>query len=382
MHFELADDERMIRDTARELAEKEFAPKAAKYDETCEFPHDNVRKLAELGFLGMGVEEKWGGAGLSSLAYTVAMEEISRACASTGVIMSVQNSLVCDPLQKFGNDAQKEAYLRPLAQGEKIGAYCLTEPEAGSDAQNQRTTALRDGDVYVLNGTKNFITNGKVADVFIVYCKTDPAAGHKGISALIVDGDSEGLTRGQKENTMGIRASSTCSLFFSNVRVPVENRLGPEGKGFSIALATLDGGRIGIAAQALGIAQAALDAATRYAQERKTFGRPIAELQAIQWMLADSVTELEGARLLTYRAARKKDSGSRYSLEASMAKLAASRTAVVVADRAVQVHGGYGYIREYPVERYYRDAKITELYEGTSEIQRLVIARNLLAAVS
>ena len=382
MHFELAEDERLIRDTARELAEKEFAPKAAHYDETCEFPHENVTKLAELGFMGMCVEEKWGGAGLSGLAYAIAMEEISRACASTGVIMSVQNSLVCDPIQKFGNDAQREKYLRPLAQGETIGAYCLTEPEAGSDAQNQRTSAIREGDHYLLNGTKNFITNGKVADVYIVYCKTDPNAGHKGISALIVDGKSEGLSRGQKENTMGIRASSTCSLFFSNVRVPAENLLGPEGKGFSIALATLDGGRIGIAAQALGIAQAALDAATRYAQERKTFGRPIAELQAIQWMLADSATEVEAARLLTYRAARKKDSGDRYSLEASMAKLAASRTAVNVADRAVQVHGGYGYIREYPVERYYRDAKITELYEGTSEIQRLVIARNLLAAAS
>ena len=382
MHFELSEDERLIRDTARELAEKEFAPKAARFDETCEFPHENVVKLSELGFMGMCVEEKWGGAGLSGLAYAIAMEEISRACASTGVIMSVQNSLVCDPIQKFGNDAQKDKYLRPLAQGEVIGAYCLTEPEAGSDAQNQRTTAIREGDHYLLNGTKNFITNGKVADVYIVYCKTDPTAGHKGISALIVDGNSDGLTRGQKENTMGIRASSTCSLFFSNVRVPAENLLGPEGKGFSIALATLDGGRIGIAAQALGIAQAALDAATKYAQERKTFGRPIAELQAIQWMLADSVTQLEGARLLTYRAARKKDSGERYSLEAAMAKLAASRAAVEVADRAVQVHGGYGYIREYPVERYYRDAKITELYEGTSEIQRLVIARNLLTAAS
>jgi butyryl-CoA dehydrogenase len=378
MDFELSDEEKLIRDTARDLAGKEFAPLAAKHDETSEFPRENVHKLAELGFLGVGVEERWGGAGLSSLAYVLAMEEISRACASTGVIMSVQNSLVCDPIQKFGNDAQKEKYLRPLAQGRVIGAYCLTEPEAGSDAQNLRTTAVREGDHYVVNGTKNFITNGQVADVYIVYCKTDPAAGHRGISALIVDGSSEGLARGHKENTMGIRASSTCSLFFTNMRVPAENLLGQEGQGFKVALATLDGGRIGIAAQALGIAQAALDAATKYSQERKTFGRPISELQAVQWMLADSVTEVEASRLLTYRAARKKDSGERYSQEAAMAKLFASRTAVVVADRAVQVHGGYGYIKEYPVERFYRDAKITELYEGTSEIQRMVIARSLL----
>jgi len=378
MEFALNEEERLIRDTARELAGKEFAPRAAEYDESQKFPHDNVKKLAELGFMGMGVAEKWGGAGLSSLAYVLAMEEISKACASTGVIMSVNNSLVCDPLQKFGNDAQREKFLKPLASGEKLGAYCLTEPEAGSDAQNQRTVAVADGDHYVVNGTKNFITNGQVADFYIVYCKTDPEAGHRGISALVVEADSEGLTRGAKENTMGIRASSTCSLFFNNVRVPAENRLGAEGEGFKIALATLDGGRIGIAAQALGIGQAALDEATRYSQERTTFGSPIAELQAIQWMLADSATELDAARLLTFRAAVKKDTGERYSVEASMAKLAASRAAVVVADRAVQVHGGYGYVKEYAVERHYRDAKITELYEGTSEIQRLVIARNLL----
>ena len=378
MEFALNEEERLIRDTARELAEKEFAPRAGEYDESQKFPHDNVGKLAELGFMGMGVDEKWGGAGLSSLAYVLAMEEISKACASTGVIMSVNNSLVCDPLQKFGNDAQREKFLKPLAAGEKLGAYCLTEPEAGSDAQNQRTAAVRDGDHYVLNGTKNFITNGQVADLYIVYCKTDPEAGHRGISALVVETGSEGLTRGAKENTMGIRASSTCSLFFNNVRVPVDHLLGKEGEGFKIALATLDGGRIGIAAQALGIGQAALDEATRYSQERTTFGSPISELQAIQWMLADSATELDAARLLTYRAAVKKDTGERYSVEAAMAKLAASRAAVVVSDRAVQVHGGYGYVKEYAVERHYRDAKITELYEGTSEIQRLVISRNLL----
>ncbi len=378
MEFLLSEEERMIRDAARELAEKEFAPKAAEYDESMKFPKENVAKLAELGFLGMGVPEEWGGAGMSTLAYVLAMEEISKACASTGVIMSVNNSLVCDPIKAFGNDFQKEKYLKPLAQGQKLGAYCLTEPEAGSDAQNLRTTAVKEGGHYVLNGTKNFITNGQIADVYVVYAKTDPEAGHRGISAFIVDGTSEGLTRGNKENTMGIRASSTCSLFFTNVRVPAENLVASEGQGFKVALATLDGGRIGIAAQALGIGQAALDAATAYSQERKTFGKPIAELQAVQWMLADSATEMEAARLLTYRAAVKKDTGERYSMEASMAKLFASRAAVNTADRAVQIHGGYGYIKEYPVERYYRDAKITELYEGTSEIQRLVIARNLL----
>jgi butyryl-CoA dehydrogenase len=378
MDFSLNEEERLIRDTARELAEKEFAPRSAEVDETSKFPADNVKKLAELGFMGMNVAEKWGGAGLSSLAYSLAMEEISAACASTGVIMSVNNSLVCDPLERFGNDFQKETFLAPLARGEKLGAYCLTEPEAGSDAQNLRTSAVREGDHYVVNGTKNFITNGQVADTYIVYVKTDPEAGHRGISTLIIDAGSEGLERGNKENTMGIRGSSTCSLFFTNVRVPVQNLLGDEGSGFKVALGTLDGGRIGIASQALGIGRAALDAATKYAQERKTFGKPIADLQAIQWMLADSVTELDAARLLTHRAAVIKDTGKRYSSEASMAKLAASRASVVIADRAVQIHGGYGYIREYPVERYYRDAKITELYEGTSEIQRLVIARSLL----
>lgn len=378
MDFTLSEDEKLIQDAARELAAKEIAPRAAHFDQTMAFPHENVKKLAELGFLGMCVEEKWGGAGLSTLAYVLAMEEISKACASTGVIMSVNNSLVCDPIAKFGTDEQKEKFLKPLAKGEKLGAYCLTEPEAGSDAQNLRTAAVRTGDHYVLNGTKNFITNGQVADYYIVYAKTDPAAGHKGISAILVEAESAGLTRGNKEHTMGIRASSTCTLFFSNVKVPVGNLLGKEGEGFKIALATLDGGRIGIAAQALGIAQAALDEATKYAQERTTFGKPIADLQAIQWMIADSVTEIDAARLLTWRAAMKKDSGDRYSVESSMAKLAASRTAVVVADRAVQIHGGYGYVREYAVERHYRDAKITELYEGTSEIQRMVVARNLL----
>jgi len=378
MDYALNDEERLILATARELAEKEFAPRAAEIDETGAFPRENVAKLAELGFMGMMTSETWGGAGLSTIAYVAAMEAVSRACASTGVIMSVNNSLVCDPLEKFGTEEQKERYLRSLASGERLGAYCLTEPQAGSDASRQKTTAVPDGDAYVINGTKNFITNGQVADVLLVYLMTDPAAGNRGISCFIVDADTPGIERGRKENTMGIRGSSTCTISFTDVRVPASNLLGAPGKGFNVALATLDGGRIGIAAQALGIAAHALEEATRYSTERESFGAPIADLQAIQWMLADSVTELEAARWLTYRAAAAKDGGGRFSTEAAMAKLTASRAAVTVADRAVQVHGGYGYVKEYAVERCYRDAKITEIYEGTSEIQRMVIARNLL----
>jgi butyryl-CoA dehydrogenase len=380
MEYGLTEEERLIRDTARELAQKEFAPRAAEIDETSRFPKENVTKLAELGFMGMMVDPEWGGAGLSTVAYVLAMEEISAACASTGVIMSVNNSLVCDPIEAFGTHEQKERFLKPLAAGEKLGAYCLTEPEAGSDAAAQKTVAVGDGDHFVINGTKNFITNGQVADVYVVYLMTDPSLGNRGISCFLVEADAEGLERGKKENTMGIRGSSTCTVSFSDVRVPKENQLGAIGAGFKVALATLDGGRIGIAAQALGIGAHALDRATRYSMERIAFGEPIAELQAIQWMLADSVTELDAARLLTYRAAVKKDSGERYSVEASTAKLVASRAAVSVADRAVQIHGGYGYVKEYSVERCYRDAKITEIYEGTSEIQRVVIARNLLKA--
>jgi len=378
MDFGFTEEERLIQEAARDFAINEIAPHAAETDETSRFPKETVMKLAELGFLGMMVSEEWGGAGLSSVAYVLAMEEVSKACASTGVIMSVNNSLVCDPIEKFGTDDQKERFLKPLAVGKKLGAYCLTEPEAGSDASEQKTTAVPDGDEWVINGTKNFITNGQVADVFVVYVMTDPAAGNRGISCFIVEAGTPGLEHGKKENTMGIRGSSTCTLMFSDVRVPAANQLGKLGKGFNVALATLDGGRVGIAAQALGIAAHALEQATRYSMERRAFGAPIAEFQAIQWMLADSVTELDAARLLTYKAAREKDSGARYSKTASMAKLAASRMAVNVADRAVQIHGGYGYVKEYSVERCYRDAKITELYEGTSEIQRLVIARNLL----
>lgn len=378
MDFALSEDEKLILQTARELSRAEFLPKAEEIDETSKFPHENVAKLSELGFMGMMVDEKWGGAGLSSLAYAIAIEEVSYACASTGVIMSVNNSLVCDPIERYGTDQQKEKWLKPLAGGELLGAYCLTEPNAGSDASQQKTIAVPDGDEIVLNGSKNFITNGQVADVLVVYCMTDPSAGNRGISCFIVDAKEKGVELGKKENTMGIRGSSTCTIAFNDVRVPKENQLGPTGKGFNVALSTLDGGRIGIAAQALGIAAHALDQATQYSQERIAFGKPIAELQAIQWMIADSVTELEAARLLVHQAAVKKDSGERYSSEAAMAKLAASRAAVTVSDRAVQIHGGYGYIKEYSVERCYRDAKITEIYEGTSEIQRLVIARNLL----
>ncbi|NNF05765.1 MAG: acyl-CoA dehydrogenase [Candidatus Eisenbacteria bacterium] len=378
MDFALSEDEKLILQTARELSRAEFLPKAEEIDETSKFPHENVAKLSELGFMGMMVDEKWGGAGLSSLAYAIAIEEVSYACASTGVIMSVNNSLVCDPIERYGTDQQKEKWLKPLASGELLGAYCLTEPNAGSDASQQKTIAVPDGNEIVLNGSKNFITNGQVADVLVVYCMTDPSAGNRGISCFIVDAKEKGVELGKKENTMGIRGSSTCTIAFNDVRVPKENQLGPTGKGFNVALSTLDGGRIGIAAQALGIAAHALDQATKYSQERIAFGKPIAELQAIQWMIADSVTELEAARLLVHQAAVKKDSGERYSPEAAMAKLAASRAAVTVSDRAVQIHGGYGYIKEYSVERCYRDAKITEIYEGTSEIQRLVIARNLL----
>ena len=378
MDFSLSDDEKLIKETAAELAREVIAPSASETDWTGTFPQGNVGRLAELGFMGMMVAEEYGGAGLSALAYVLAMEEISAACASTGVIMSVNNSLVCHPIEQFGSDVQKKTYLPPLASGQKLGAYCLSEPDTGSDAARQRTVAVRKGDRYVLNGTKNFITNGQVADVYVVYCMTDPSQGHRGISSFIVDADSKGLERGPKEKTMGIRGSSTCQIVLTDCEVPAENLLGKEGEGFKVALNTLDGGRIGIAAQAVGIARASLDAAVRYAGQRHAFGAPIGSFQAIQWMLADIATETDAARLLTWQAALMKDGGERYSLEASTAKLFASRAAVNAADRAVPVHGGYGYIHDYPVERYYRDAKVTEIYEGTSEIQRLVIAGSIL----
>jgi alkylation response protein AidB-like acyl-CoA dehydrogenase len=369
----------MIRDTARTFAQNEVAPTAIERDIKGEFPADAVAKLGELGFMGMMVSEEWGGAGLDAMSYVIAMEEISKVDASVGVIMSVNNSLVCWALETYGTEEQKEKYLRPLATGLKLGAYCLSEPEAGSDATQQRTIATREADgTWIINGTKNWITNGTTADFYLVYAQTDKEKGYKGISCFIVEKGMAGFTHGVKEDKLGIRSSDTCSLQFQDVRVPAENMLGPEGRGFNIAMETLNGGRIGIAAQALGIAQGAFEAAVAYSKERKAFGKPISELQAIQFKLADMATKIDAARSLVHRAASQKDKHERYVKEAAMAKLFASKAAVEVALEAIQVHGGYGYVREYKVERYLRDAKITEIYEGTSEIQHIVIARELM----
>ncbi len=378
MDFALTETHTMIRDTARKFAQEKLAPTSVERDEKEEFPREAVRELGELGFMGMMVPEEWGGIGLDTVSYVLAMEEISRVDASVGVIMSVNNSLVCFGLNEYGNDDQKTRYLRDLASGKKLGAFALSEPEAGSDASNQRTLAVRDGDSYILNGTKNWITNGMSADIVLVMAATDPSKGAKGISTFIVEKGSPGFTTGKKEKKLGIRSSDTVSLMFADCRVPAANRIGAEGDGFRFAMKTLDGGRIGIAAQALGIAQASLDASVGYAKQRKAFDHPIAEFQAIQFKIADMATNVEAARLLVLKAAAQKDAGQPYGPEAAMAKLVASRVAVESALEAIQIHGGYGYVREYLVERYLRDAKITEIYEGTSEIQRLVIARSLL----
>lgn len=378
LQLDLTETHEMIRDTAREFAENEIAPTAIERDIKGEFPADIVVKLGELGFLGMMVSPEWGGAGLDALSYVIAVEEVSKVDASVGVIMSVNNSLVCWGIESYGTDDQKERFLRPLATGQKLGAYCLSEPEAGSDATQQRTIAERNPDgSWTLNGTKNWITNGTTADIFLVYAQTDKEKGYKGISCFIVEKGNAGFTHGVKEDKLGIRSSDTCSLQFQDVQVPAENMLGPEGRGFNIAMETLNGGRIGIAAQALGIAEGAFQASVGYAKERKAFGKPIADLQAIQFKLADMAVNIEASRSLVYSAASTKDRGERYVKEAAMAKLFASKTAVQVALEAIQVHGGYGYVREYKVERYLRDAKITEIYEGTSEIQHIVIAREL-----
>ncbi|MCX8056112.1 MAG: acyl-CoA dehydrogenase [Ignavibacteria bacterium] len=378
MNFTFTEEQLMIKQTAKEFAESEIAPTAVERDIKGEFPYEIVKKLGELGFMGMMVSPEWGGAGLDTISYVLAMEEISKVDASVGVIMSVNNSLVCWGLETYGTPEQKEKYLRPLAQGKMLGAFALSEPEAGSDATNQHTIAEKDGDYYILNGTKNWITNGTTADVYLVMAQTNRELRHKGISAFIVEKDFPGFERGKKEDKLGIRSSDTCSLMFTNCRVPKENLIWEEGKGFNFAMNTLNGGRIGIAAQALGIAQASLEAAIKYSKERKAFGKPIAELQAIQFKLADMATKVEAARLLTLQAASLKDQHKDYAMHAAMAKLFASRTAMECADEAIQIHGGYGYVREYLVERYLRDAKITEIYEGTSEIQRIVIARSLL----
>lgn len=378
MNFELSEEQIQIRDAAKDFAENEIAPSQIQRDIKAEFPHEIVKKMGELGFMGMMVPPEWGGAGLDTVCYILALEEISKVDASVGVIMSVNNSLVCYGINKWGNDDQKERYLKPLASGGMLGAFCLSEPEAGSDATAQRTTAVKEGDHYILNGMKNWITNGSTADVYFMQAMTQPEKGHKGISTFLVEKGYAGVEIGVKEDKLGIRGSDTTSIGLNNVRVPAANLLGEEGQGFKFAMETLNGGRIGIGAQALGIAQASLEAAVKYSKQRKAFDKPIADLQAIQFKLSDMAVNTQAARLLLYKAAAVKDEGESYIKEAAMAKLFASKVAVVNALEAIQVHGGYGYVREYLVERYLRDAKITEIYEGTSEIQRIVIARELL----
>jgi butyryl-CoA dehydrogenase len=378
MVFDLTEEQRMIQEMARNFAQKEVLPKAAELDESGRYPGELVKQMAELGLLGVAVPEEYGGAGMDNVCYAIAMEEIARACASTAVIMSVNNSLVCDPLLKFGTEEQKKKYLVPLASGRKLGCFGLTEPGAGSDAGSQKTTAVRNGDHYVLNGTKNFITNAPEADLCILFAMTDKEKKHKGITTFILDLKVNGVSIGKHEKKMGIKASPTASIILEDVKIPVADRLGNEGDGFKVAMGTLDGGRIGIAAQAIGIARASLEDALAYAKERKQFGQPIAEFQAIQWMLADMATEIDAARLLAYRAAWLKDRKARHSKESAMAKLYASEAAMRAGVKGIQIHGGYGYIREYPAERHFRDAKITEIYEGTSEIQRLIISSALL----
>ncbi len=381
MDFELTEDQSLLRRAVREFAEEVVRPGAARIDQTGEFPRDVFAQAGQLGLAGVAVPTEHGGSGMDTVSYSIVIEEISRVCANTGVILSVNNSLVCDPVEKFGNDDQKRRFLVPLARGEKLGCFALTEPDAGSDAANQKTRAVREGDVYRISGQKVFITCGQAADVCLLFAMTQPENGARGISAFLVDADSPGFDRSRHQIKLGVNASGTVEIFLSDVRVPVENRLGQEGEGFKIAMSTLDGGRIGIAAQAVGIATEAYEAALNYAKGRRAFGRPIAEFQAIRFYLADMATDVDAARLLTRRAAAAKDStrksGGRYSLEAAIAKLFAAEMAQRVTTRALQIHGGYGYTKEYPVERNFRDARITEIYEGTSEIHRLIIAREI-----
>ena len=378
MNFELSDVQREIQRMCREFAARELIPNARKWDEHHQWPTDAVKKLAELSLLGVAVPEQYGGAGLDNVCYALAMEEISRGCASTGVIMSVNNSLYCDPVMKFGTEEQKAEFLTPFARGEKLGCFGLTEPEAGSDAASQKTTAVRKGDEYIINGSKNWITNGPKADAIVLFTMTNKEAGNKGITAFLVPTNTPGFIRAEPDKKMGISAAHSCSMFFEDMRVPAKNILGKEGDGFKVAMSTLDGGRIGIASQALGIARAAFEEAVRYSGERKTFGKAIREHQAIQFMIADMATEIDAARLLVMRAALLKDKGVRHSAESAMAKLYASEMASRVANKALQVHGGMGYSKEMDVERHVRDARITEIYEGTSEIQRIVISANVL----
>ena len=378
MNFELTEEHKMIRDAARDFAQTELLPGVIERDEHQTFPTEQIKKLGELGLMGMMVSPKYGGAGMDTVSYVLAMEEISKVDASCSVVMSVNNSLVCWGLETFGNEVQKEKYLRPLASGEIIGAFCLSEPEAGSDATSQQTTAIDKGDHYLLNGTKNWITNGSSASVYLVIAQTDVEKGHKGINAFIVEKDTEGFVVGTKENKLGIRGSDTHSLMFTDVKVPKENRIGEDGFGFTFAMKTLSGGRIGIASQALGIASGAYELALQYSKERKAFGKEISKHQAIAFKLADMATEIEAARLLCLKAAWLKDNGENYDTLGAMAKVFASETAMKTTVEAVQVHGGYGFVKEYHVERLMRDAKITQIYEGTSEIQRIVISRSIL----
>lgn len=378
MNFELSEEHLMIRQAARDFAQNELKPGVIERDEHQKFPAEQMKKMGELGFLGMMVSPQYGGGGMDTVSYVLAMEEISKVDASASVVMSVNNSLVCWGLENFGTEAQKQKYLVPLAKGEIIGAFCLSEPEAGSDATSQQTTAIDKSDHYLLNGTKNWITNGSTASVYLVIAQTDVAKGHKGINALIVEKGMPGFMVGPKENKLGIRGSDTHSLMFTDVKVPKENRIGEDGFGFKFAMKTLTGGRIGIAAQALGIASGAYELALAYSKERKAFGVPICQHQAIQFKLADMATEIEAARLLCLKAAWDKDQHNDYGLSSSMAKLFSSRVAMETTVEAVQIHGGYGFVKEFHVERLMRDAKITQIYEGTSEVQKIVISRSIL----
>jgi len=378
MNFTFTEEQLAVQQMARDFAQKKVLPLAAELDREARYPKELVDEMSSLNMMGMCVPEEFGGAGMDLVSYVLALEEVSTACASTGVIMSVQNSLACEPIKTWGTPAQKKKFLEPLAKGEKIGCYCLTEPEAGSDAAHQRTLGVKKGGSYLLTGTKQFITNGFEADLAIVYASTDPSKGPKGISAFVVDTKTPGFKVAKKERKLGIRGSSCVQISLDQVEVPAENMLHTEGDGFKVALSTLEIGRIGIAAQALGIGAASLDCSIKYSKEREQFGKPIADLQAIQFMLADMATRLEAARLLTYKAARLKSDGKRTPVESSEAKLFASEMCMKNAWAAVQIHGGYGYIEDYIPERLFRDAKICEIYEGTSEIQRLVIAKNVI----
>jgi alkylation response protein AidB-like acyl-CoA dehydrogenase len=378
MNFELTEEQKAVRDAARDFAQNVLKPGVIERDREQRFPAEEIKKLGELGFMGMMVDPKYGGSGMDTISYVLAMEELSKVDASTSVCVSVNNSLVCWGLETFGTEEQKQKYLVPLAKGEKIGAFCLSEPEAGSDATSQRTTAVDMGEYYLLNGTKNWITNGSSASVYLVIAQTHPEKGHRGINALIVERGMEGFIVGEKEDKMGIRGSDTHTLLFNDVKVPKENRIGEDGFGFKFAMKTLAGGRIGIAAQALGIAAGAYELSKAYSKERKAFGKEIMNHQAIAFKIAEMATDIEAARLLVYRAAADKDAGRNYDTSGAMAKLFASEVAMRHTIEAVQIHGGYGYVKEYHVERLMRDAKITQIYEGTSEVQKIVISRNVL----